>query len=72
MDRKVIEVGGKMYLEAPKNRKQRRTIYTHTTPVGYRLAERPAARAGQARAEQAVGTNPPGLMFPSPRGTGVQ
>ncbi len=51
MDRKVIEVGGKMYLEAPKNRKQRRTIYTHTTPAGYPLAERPAARAGQARAE---------------------
>ena len=60
-----------MYLEVPKNRKQRRTIYTHTTPAGYPLAERPAARAGQAHAEQAVGTNPPGLMFPSPRGTEV-
>ena len=40
MDRKVIEVGGKMYLEVPKNRRQRRTIYTHTTPAAYPLAER--------------------------------
>jgi integrase len=69
VDRKVIEVGGKMYLEAPKNRKQRRTIYPRTTPAGYPLAERLAARAGQARAEQEAGTNPLGLMFPSPRGT---
>jgi integrase len=68
VDRKVIEVGGKMYLEAPKNRKQRRTIYPRTTPAGYPLAERLAARAGQARAEQEAGTNPLGLMFPSPRG----
>ena len=33
VDRKVIEVGGKMYVEAPKNRKQRRTIYLCTTPA---------------------------------------
>ena len=32
LDRNLIEVGGKMYLEVPKNRKQRRTIYKHTTP----------------------------------------
>ena len=69
VDRKVIEVGGKMYLEAPKNRKQRRTIYPRTTPAGYPLAERLAARIEQARAGQAAGTNPLGLMFPSPRGT---
>jgi integrase len=27
VDRKVIEVGGRLYVEAPKGRKQRRTIY---------------------------------------------
>ena len=58
-----------MYVEAPKNRKQRRTIYPRTTPAGYPLAERLAARIEQARAGQAAGTNPLGLMFPSPRGT---
>ena len=68
VDRKVIEVGGKMCLEAPKNRKQRRTIYPRTTPAGYPLAGLLAARAGQARAGQEAGTNPLGLMFPSPRG----
>ena len=61
--------GGKMYLEAPKNRKQRRTIYPRITPAGYPLAERLAARIEQGRAGQAAGTNPLGLMFPSPRGT---
>jgi integrase len=64
VDRKVIEVAGYLYLEAPKNRKYRRTIHPRRTPAGYRLA----ARAGQARAEQAAGTNPLGLVFPSPTG----
>ena len=35
---------------------------------GYPLAERVAARIEQARAEQAVGVNPLGLVFPSPTG----
>jgi hypothetical protein len=30
VDRKVIEIGGKLYLEAPKGRKRRRTIYPPT------------------------------------------
>jgi len=51
VDRKVIEVAGHLYLEAPKNRKRRRTIYPRATPAGYPLAERLAARAEQARAE---------------------
>ena len=38
-------------------------------PGGYPLADQIAARAQQARAEQDAGTNPLGLMFPSPRGT---
>jgi integrase len=30
VDRKAVEVGGRLYLEAPKNRKHRRTIYPAT------------------------------------------
>ena len=58
VDRKVVEVAGHLYIEAPKNRKYRRTIYPRCTPAGYPLAERLAARLEQARAEQAAGTNP--------------
>ena len=68
VDRKVVEVGGRLYVEAPKNRKLRRTIYPRRTPAGYPLAERLAARIEEARAEQEAGTNPLGLIFPSPRG----
>jgi integrase len=60
IDRKVVE--------APKNRKHRRTIYPRRTPGGYPLAEKLAARIDQARAEQEAGTNPLGLVFPSPTG----
>jgi integrase len=68
VDRKVVEVAGHLYVEAPKNRKYRRTIYPRRTPAGYPLAERLAARLERARAEQATGTNPLGLIFPSPAG----
>jgi integrase len=68
VDRKVVEVAGHLYVEAPKNRKYRRTIYPRRTPAGYLLAERLAARLEQARAEQAAGINPLGLIFPSPTG----
>jgi integrase len=68
VDRKVVEVAGYLYVEAPKNRKYRRTIYPRRTPAGYPLAERLAARIEQASAEQAAGTNPLGLVFPSPTG----
>jgi len=68
VDRKVVEIAGHLYLETPKNRKQRRTIYPRATPQGYPLADQVAARAAQARAEQESGTNPLGLMFPSPKG----
>ena len=68
VDRKVIEIGGKLYLELPKGRKRRRTIYPRATPAGYPLAQKVAARLGQARAGQEAGTNPLGLVFPSPRG----
>jgi len=68
VDRKVVEVAGHLYVEAPKNRKQRQTIYPRLTPAGYPLAERLAARVGQARMEQESGLNPLGLVFPSPHG----
>jgi integrase len=68
VDRKVIEVSGRLHLEAPKMRKYRSTIYPALTPNGYPLAEKIAARVAVARAEMAAGTNPLGLMFPSPRG----
>jgi integrase len=68
VDRKVVEVAGHLYAEAPKNRKRRRTVYPRVTPAGYPLAERLAARIGQAAAEQAAGANPLGLVFPSPTG----
>src|SRR5262249_43582844 len=68
VDRKVVEVAGHLYVEAPKNRKHRRMIYPRRTPGGYPLAEKLAARIEEARAEQAAGTNPLGLLFPSPRG----
>ena len=68
VDRKVVEVAGHLYVEAPKNRKFRRTIYPRRTPAGYPLAERLAARIKAARAGQEAGTNPLGLIFPSPTG----
>ncbi len=67
VDRKVIEVAGHLYIEAPKGRKSRKTIYPRITPDGYPLAERLAARIEQARVEQAAGVNPLGLIFPSPK-----
>jgi integrase len=68
VDRKVIEIAGHLYIEAPKGRKSRRTIYPRNTPGGYPLAERLGARIEAARAEQEAGTNPLGLIFPSPAG----
>ncbi|HET6190572.1 MAG TPA: tyrosine-type recombinase/integrase [Trebonia sp.] len=68
VDRKVVEVGGHLYAEPPKNRKFRRSIYPRRTPAAYPLAERLAARIEEARAEQEAGTNPQGLIFPSRSG----
>ena len=68
VDRKVIEVAGHLYIEAPKGQKQRRTIYPRRTPAGYPLAEQLAARIEEASAEKHAGTNPLGLLFSSPTG----
>ena len=35
VDRKVVEVVGRMFVEAPKGRKHRSTIYPARTPEGY-------------------------------------
>jgi integrase len=67
VDRKVVEVAGHLYIEAPKNRKSRRTIYPRRTPAGYPLAEKLAARIEAVGAEQDAGINPLGLIFPSPK-----
>ena len=66
VDRKVVEVGGKLYLEAPKGRKRRSTIYPVRTPEGYPLAGQIAARAEEARAEQGAGDQPPRADVPLP------
>jgi hypothetical protein len=50
VDRKIVEVAGLLYAEAPKNRKRRKTIYPRRTPTGYLLAEKLAARIDQVRA----------------------
>jgi len=68
VDRKVVEVAGHLYVEAPKNRKHRKTIFPRQTPGGYPLGERLTACVEQARAELAAGVNPLGLVFPSPKG----
>jgi integrase len=68
VDRKVAEISGHLFVEAPKNRKWRRTIYPEVTPCGYSLAEKLAARTVQARQEQEAGTNPLALVFPAVSG----
>ena len=67
VDRKVVEIAGHLYIEAPKNRKYRRTIYPRRTPANYPLAEIISAHIEAARSEQAAGLNPLGLIFPSPK-----
>ena len=62
----MVEVAGHLYIEAPKNRKLRMTIYPRRTPADYPLADKLAARIQQARTEQDAGINPLGLIFPSP------
>jgi hypothetical protein len=68
VDREVVEVGGHLFAEAPKNRKRRKLIYPRLTPAGYPLGEKLAARVQEVAAEQGSGANPLGLLFPSPMG----
>jgi hypothetical protein len=64
VDRKVVEVGGRLYVEVPKNRKFRRTVYPNRTPARYALAERIAACLEEARAEQEAGCQSAGPAVP--------
>ena len=68
VDRKVVEVSGKLYLEAPRAASAAAPSTPSAPRQGYPLAQQIAARAQQAQAERDVGTDPLGLMFPSPRG----
>ena len=68
VDAKVVEVRGHLFVEEPKNRKRRRTIYPRATPAGWPLAEKVAMRIAEVAVEQASGCNPLGLMFPTPAG----
>jgi integrase len=68
VDRKVVEVRGRLFVEDPKNRKRRRTIYPRRTPGGWPLAGQVARRAAEVVAGQAAGRDPMGLMFPAPAG----
>jgi hypothetical protein len=56
VDRKVVEVGGRLYVEAPKNRKHRRTVYPRRTPGGHPLAERLAAAPAHPAVPSALRT----------------
>jgi integrase len=58
VDRKVVEVAGRLYLEAPKGRKSRRTIYPRSTPAGYPLAERLGARIRRPPPSRRPGPTP--------------
>ena len=69
VNRKAAEIAGHLFIEPPKNRKNRKTIYPRQTPAGYPLAGKLATGLDQARAEQDDGRNPGGLLFPSPRYT---
>ena len=68
IDVKTVEIGGKTFVEEPKGRRHRTTIYPQHTPLGRPLAELVEQRAAQALEEQDRGVNPHGLMFPAPRG----
>lgn len=65
VDRKIVDIAGTLYLEIPKGRKRRKTIYPRVTPSGYPLADKLAARVEEVLAEQEAAL---GLLFPSPQG----
>ena len=66
VDRKVVEVAGHLYIEAPNNRKFRGTIYPRRTPAGYpRYA---AARDQQAGHGAGPAADLPHLGCPHGRG----
>ena len=70
VDRKVIEIGGTLYVEAPQGPRNSGAPSTPPAPPGDMgpLADMIAARIEAAQAAQHAGTSPLGLVFASPRG----
>ena len=68
VDVKAVEVGGKVFIEEPKGRRHRTTVYPQHTPLGRPLAELLEQRIDEALQEQARGVNRNALMLPAPRG----
>ena len=67
VDRQVVEVAGRVRRGAEEPQAAADHLPA-PTPSGYPLAERLAARIERARTEQDSGSNPLGLVFPSPHG----
>jgi hypothetical protein len=61
--------GKQPQLALPKMAKRRTTIFPEVSPTGYEVEEQLRRRVEEAEREQAEGTNPLGLLFPSGAGT---
>lgn len=68
IDVKTVSIDGETFLEEPKGRRHRTTIYPQRTPLGRPLAELIQRRIAEVLHEHDHGLNPHGLMFPAPRG----
>ena len=68
VDRKVIEVGGTLLTGRPRAASAARPSTPPAPRRATRWRSKIEARIEAARAEKKAGTNPLGLMFPSPRG----
>ena len=64
VDRKVVEVAGHLYVEAPKNRKFRRTIYPAARPAATRWPSGSPPASSRPAPSRRPATNPLGLIFP--------
>ncbi len=64
----VPPTGGSRVRQSSHLQQRRKRQFHGSGPGGYPLAERLAMRIEEAIAEQEAGTNPLGLVFPSPRG----
>jgi hypothetical protein len=58
VDRKIIEIGGKLFAEPPKRRKRRRTIYPFPHTPGLRPG-RPGRRPHRGRQRRTAGRHQP-------------
>ena len=60
VDRKVVEVAGKLYVEAPKGRKRRSTIYPARTPAATRWRTRSPPASSRPAPSRTPGPTPSG------------